>query len=292
MPGLRSPPRADWRPVAVDALALGSTSLAGVRVGISVSQSAELGRLGLTDAHLRLALAEVARVVIRAGGVLVYGGHLQSDGYTAFLEGEMDRYAASDRPLQLVVPWAEHRGMALGQLRARREALSLKGEFTYLDASGVPVAADADRGPGPAPVDDADVAPSLTALRGYLTEVTDARVLLGGKEEGYQGDAPGIVEEALLAIEADQPIYLAGGFGGATATVAHAACRTSSRWPPREPAQSLWTQKVAENIAASGWLLHGNGLSDLENRRLAATHRPSEVASLVASGLARTFAST
>lgn len=277
--------------MAADTLILGFSSLEGVRVGVSVSQSAELGRLGLTDAHLRLALAEIARVIIRAGGVLVYGGHLQRDGYTAFLEGEVDRYASSNRPLRLVVPWAEHRRMTLGELRTRREALSLKGEFTYLDAGGAPVPVDADRGPDPAPVEDADVAPSLTALRRYLTNITDARVLLGGKEEGYQGDAPGIIEEALLAIEAGQPIYLAGGFGGATATVAHAACRTSSRWPPREPAENPWTQRVAETIAASAWSLDRNGLSDVDNRRLATTHRPSEAASLVASGLAQAVAS-
>lgn len=278
--------------MAADALALGPTSLDGVRVGVSVSDSTELGRLGLTEAHLRLALAEIARVIIRAGGVLVYGGHLQPDGYTAFLEGEVDRYAASNRPLQLVVPWAEHRRMTLGELRTRREALSLKGEFTYLDADGAPVAPEAGRGPDPAPVDDADVAPSLTALRRYLTEITDARVLLGGREEGYQGDAPGIIEEALLAIEAGRPLYLVGGFGGATATVAQAACGASSRWPPREPAEDAWTQRVAEIIAATGWSLGRNGLSELDNRRLAATHRPSEAASLVASGLAHAFATS
>ena len=276
--------------MAPDAPALGPTSLAGVRVGVSVSDSAELGRLGLTDAHLRLALAEIARVVIRAGGVLVYGGHLQRDGYTAFLEGEVDRYAASDRPLQLVVPWAEHRRMPLGELRTRREELSLKGEFTYLDADGAPVPAKADRGPEPAPVDDAQISPSLTALRRYLAAITDARVLLGGKEEGYQGAAPGIIEEALLAVEAGQPIYLAGGFGGATATVAQAACGTLGRWPPVESAENPWTQRVAEIIAANSWSLDRNRLSEVENRRLATTHRPSEVASLVASGLARAFA--
>lgn len=278
--------------MAADTLTLGPSSLAGVLVGVSVSQSAELGRLGLTDAHLRLAIAEIARVIIRAGGILVYGGHLQREGYTAFLEGEVDRYAASNRPLRLVVPWAEHRRMTLGELRTRREVVSLKGEFTYLDAGGAPVPADADRGPDPAPVNDADIAPSLTALRRYLTDITDARVLLGGKEEGYQGDAPGIIEEALLAIEAGQPIYFAGGFGGATATVAHAACRTSSRWPPREPVENPWTQRVAETIAATGWGPDRNGLSDVGNRRLATTHRPSEAASLVASGLARAVAST
>ncbi len=135
MPGWRSRLPGDWRPAVADKFALGPSSLANVRVGVSVSQSAELGRLGLTDAHLRLALAEIARVIIRAGGVIVYGGHLQPGGYTAFLEGELDRYAASNRPLHLVVPWAEHRRMTLGALRTRREALSLKGEFTYLTSA-------------------------------------------------------------------------------------------------------------------------------------------------------------
>ncbi len=123
-----------------------------------------------------------------------------------------------------------------------------------------------------------------------MTTITDARVLIGGKETDYQGVAPGIIEEALLAIETGQPIYLAGGFGGATATVAHVACRMSSRWPPGAPAESLWTQRLEEILAADGWELNRNGLSEADNRRLATTHRPSEVASLVASGLARVVA--
>ena len=65
------------------------------RVGVSVSESADLRRLGLVERHLRLALGEVGRVVIRGGYSLVYGGHLDADGYTAFLQSEMDRYGRS-----------------------------------------------------------------------------------------------------------------------------------------------------------------------------------------------------
>jgi hypothetical protein len=39
--------------------------------------------------------------------------------------------------------------------------------------------------------------------------------------------------------------------------------------------------------AGGGWRLLNNGLDDAENRRLAATHRPSEIAALVATGLGR-----
>ncbi len=43
-----------------------------MRIGVSVSESADLHRLGLVERHLRLALGEVARVVIRAGAVAWY----------------------------------------------------------------------------------------------------------------------------------------------------------------------------------------------------------------------------
>ncbi len=277
--------------MAADALALGPSSLVGVRVGVSVSESSELARLGLTDAHLKLALAEIARVVIRAGGTLVYGGHLQRDGYTAFLEGEVDRYGGTDRLLQLVVPWGEHRRMSLSELQARREALSLKGAFTYLDPSGRSIAADAQRGEQPAPVQDASVARSLTALREHLCAVTDARVLLGGKEDGYLGVAPGIIEEALLAIRAGQSIYAAGGFGGATATVAQVVCAVDDRWPPVQSTSDRWPAQLCESVETTGWS-PDNGLDALENLQLAATHRPSEAASLIANGLARRFAAS
>ncbi len=271
------------------------------RIGVSVSESDDLRRLGLVERHLRLALGEVARVVIRAGHSLVYGGHLHPNGYTAFLESEMDRYGRTDRPLQLVVGWSEHRRLSLSDLRHHKDNLRLKARITYLDAEGKPIAANADRGENPAPVEDVPAA--LTALRQYLVKETDARVLIGGKERGYQGDMPGIVQEALLAIEAGQPLYLAGGFGGATATIASLVADLEQRWPPadvgppneaiaqRWPPEDhkMYLGRLREAIGRSGWTLTNNGLAEVENRRLATTHRPSEVASLLAIGLKRSF---
>src|SRR5690606_12847315 len=54
----------------------------------------------------------------------------------------------------------------------------------------------------------------LTHLRRRLTATTNARLCIGGKLGGSQGRYPGIVEEALLAIEAKQPLYVSGLFGG------------------------------------------------------------------------------
>ena len=254
-----------------------------VRVGISVSESADLRRLGLVERHLRLALGEVVRVVIRTGSALVYGGHLQPNGYTTFLESEMDRYGRTDRPLHLIVGWSEHRRMRLSDIRRHGDGLGLAARITYLDAGGNSIPADADRNEDPEPVPDVPAA--LTALRRRLVAETDARVLIGGKEEGFQGEMPGITQESVLAIEAGQPLYLAGGFGGATATVAAVAAGLEERWPPA----ASNGDRVRSAIESTGWQLTANGLDEDENRRLATTHRPSEVASLVALGLQRTF---
>jgi len=67
-------------------------------------------------------------------------------------------------------------------------------------------------------------APSETAPR------IDARVLLGGKADGYSGFVPGIFEEALLTLREKCPLYILGGFGGAAGILAEAILKND---PPR-----------------------------------------------------------
>lgn len=47
---------------------LGPEALRELRVGVSVSESPDLGRLGLVETHFRLALGEIARVILLGGG--------------------------------------------------------------------------------------------------------------------------------------------------------------------------------------------------------------------------------
>ena len=42
-----------------------------------------------------------------------------------------------------------------------------------------------------------------------------ARVVVGGKTQGFTGYMPGIVEECKIAMDKGQPVFLIGGFGGA-----------------------------------------------------------------------------
>ena len=65
---------------------------------------------------------------------------------------------------------------------------------------------------------DNERARELTTLRREITErlAPGCRICLGGKTSGYEGRIPGVQEEAQLALEYNKPLYLMGGFGGAT----------------------------------------------------------------------------
>jgi hypothetical protein len=270
-------------------------SLHGLRLGVSVSQSADLGQLGLLETHLRLALAEVARAMLISGARIVYGGHLDPSGYTSFLQAEMEKYSRRDRPLTVCLAWQEHRRVPLVDLTAAEEALGLYGEIIYLSPEGDPVAPDFDRDELAQPVEDPTVrTASLTSLRNYMTEHTHARLLLGGRRSGYQGRYPGVLEEALLSIRAGRPLFLAGGFGGVTLNIARVLgldpeAHFGQIHSGEEDAEGLDDGLSLIGTAADdvGWRAEQNGLDDEENVRLAASHRPSEVASLVALGLGR-----
>ena len=69
----------------------------------------------------------------------------------------------------------------------------------------------------------------LTAMRIVMRGDIQARIVLGGRVEGYMGAMPGIAEEACLSLEADQPVFLLGGFGGCARDIAE-TLGLAERW--------------------------------------------------------------
>ena len=285
---------------------LPAASLLGQRVGISVSDSADLKRLGLMQSHFKLALRELARTVLVSGGTLAYGGHLLPGGYTEFLIGELHQYASmglfadearsADVALLVCLAQQEHRKCSLAELKQADEDLGLHGELRCLDLDGNVIDADSGRGPEgePYPSDPAVLAQGLTALRRTMTGQTAARALLGGKRHGYTGSMPGVLEEALLALRAGQPLYLAGGLGGVTLDIAAAVdprcaahCPRHDTDPPLDAATVSGLAEVKALVGTDGWSRLNNGLDEHENLQLALTHRPAEIAAWVGLGLGR-----
>jgi SLOG cluster2 len=269
-------------------------SLAGVRVGISVSESPDLARLGLPEAHLRTVLGEIARVVLVAGGSLAYGGYLDPSGYSGFLYSELRRYGRRDRPLLVCLAWNGHRKLSLSELDSLRD-LGMLGRVVCLDPDGIEIEPESGRGEEPVPEQDPQVQQAaLTAMRGYLCEHSQARVLLGGRRHGFEGRMPGVMEEAIMSLRRNQPLYPASGYGGVTLHIVRALRVDDCAWLPNDdeaPAPDPgFTEGQAQLRALAddpNWHGLANGLSVDENRRLTASHRPSDIATLVGLGLGR-----
>lgn len=269
------------------------------RLGISASRSPDLARLGLLEAHYRVAIGEITRSVLLAGGGIIYGGRLDPDGYTTFMLGELQRYARRDRPLLACLAWNVHRGMSPAEVEEFRRELGLFGHLVCLDPEGRPLPDQAD--PDRTDFSDVDSTPGanrargLAGLRRYMTDHQIGRVFLGGRREDFEGAMPGVVEELLLTLERGQPTYLAGGFGGVTYDVARLLGVQGGQWPidavgVTHPGYHAGLDAVRDLVASGRYTGLNNGLSEAENRWLTMSHRPGEIASLVSRGLQRVLA--
>jgi len=217
--------------------------LAGMRVGVSVSNSANLAQLGLAPEHVEDDLVEITRYLVAAGATVVYGGDLRANGSTELLLEVVARHQARDdhsTRFESVLAWPVHMGMKFSQLVETAELFAPAGAMILLAENGDELSM-LERGR----LDDVAVPeavwnPSLTAMRRTLASRCNARIAVGGATSGYKGDMPGIAEEVLLSIEADKPTFVTGALGGCALDIgllcglATAPVGVSVPWPGRE----------------------------------------------------------
>jgi hypothetical protein len=164
--------------------------------------------------------------------------------------------------------------------------MSVLGTYVVLDADGSAITDPVARATA-GNADETDAAAALTAAREVMARAVDARVVLSGALNSFQGRMPGVLEEAILAIRGNTPLFIAGGFGGAAGNLAVALGIDADNWLARDVRESAYLDELRAAIADAGWTVDSNGLTIDENRRLAVTYRASEVASLVVRGLSR-----
>lgn len=264
-----------------------SEALADWVVAISVSDSPDLGSLGMGDAHLRDATAELARHVLALGARVAYGGDLRTGGFTEILFELVARHRRDadegDQRSAVVsyLAWPVHISKPVHDLE--RYASELEGIATLLilNIEGISLSREQRRQLDSRPADPEEWIQGLTAMRHRVVRDTSARIVAGGAVDGFLGSMPGIAEEAYIALERGQPLYILGGFGGCAADVAAAIGIADVRGVPLRD----WGQAdIFVNAAANGLR---NGLSIDENRTLAVTPHVDEAIALVLRGLLR-----
>lgn len=219
------------------------TALKGRSVALSVSDAPDRARLGLPAREVDRALFSICTVLVRAGARIVYAGNLDPNGLTFSMFRHLTgAYAATnDAPFIHIVPEPILRGASFdGLVSALQEGATVVETRVHIENSLIPIRAVENGlrvGEGKSRVRLADDTQfkrwleskrvtekvnAYSAARKAMTDVSHARVVLGGKmglldypSDAYQGTMPGIIEEALFALEAGMPCVPLGAFGGA-----------------------------------------------------------------------------
>lgn len=241
----------------------------------------------------------LARTLIEGGHTVMYGG-IPETGFTAWLR-TIEREVHVDRRV------------TAGNDRAERRFVNYTTDphdGTRSDDPDTPIPVLNPAGEAHDPV--ARYIGDLTVMRRHMARRAELRIVIGGARRPGDRDpldpdgpriaktrsAPGIVEEAYLAVEAGRPLIVAGGFGGAAALIADALLE---RLHPGD------LDNLAEHFAAPVPSADGtvpadflgmmarfnslgvlrNGLTDGENRELLTSSDPETVRALIVRSVRR-----
>lgn len=298
-------------------------------VALSASPGGDIARFGLRPIHLETALLEVSRYLLISGIRLAYGGHLGSDGYTVRLAdllrdpvvehlrgSPVDAKAAVVPQLVNYLPWP-----AFATVHAQARLGPLVEVILCQRPGGVDERLDdllTDPVVSEVPVDTAvrrfAWARGLTEMRTRQVNEVNARIVVGGRvgseTDGYRGRIPGVLEEVLLSIDAKQPVYLVGAYGGCARLVSEALegrRHSPLTWdhhravPFVEELRDFYSKKavpwedydsIYERLRSGGFDILSNGLSAAENQELSVTRSTERMIELILSGLQKVCAGT
>lgn len=287
-------------------------SLKDKNIAISISESEDIQKYGGDEALLRDITIELSRHILVAGGKLVYGGDLRKQGFTelfADLSCQYGQHEKTDRDTKYFTnyfAWPIYLNLTKTH----------ESDFEYSRVSIVKVEAPEECTPNAvnsfiAPTSPEDVflwAKSLTKMRFQMEENVNARILLGGQTHGFKGRYAGILEEFIMAQAKEHPIYLLGGFGGASKAIVDIMEGTLPENFLLKEAEkdSLYTDfldyynekenvdpidyiKIYTEIQKKGIEGLRNGLSNDENRLLFQSTNVLEIVALILKGLNNKF---
>lgn len=208
----------------IQAFSDAALNLKNKQIAISISESEDIMSFGGADALIRDITIEISRHILIAGAKLVYGGDLRSQGFTELFKdlscqyGQLEKSDNTTKYFTNYFAWP----ISLNLTQAQ------KTEFKYSRVNTVIVEAPSECPsdkmqeflPPTSPENNFLWAKSLTKMREQMEDNINARILLGGRISGFKGKYPGIIEEFIISKKHNHPIFLLGGFGGASKVIA------------------------------------------------------------------------
>ena len=198
-------------------------------VNISVSPSDDAARLGYDQRQINRITIRMAQFFLSRDMRVIFGQDWRNDGVMQAVANFAQRVApltekldangqplASERMLNMV---AEPRSsLSRAATKAARNSDGVLKVMTACEAAENASESVRKYFRSCADEQQNSHANKLTELRHYLTAALDpgCRICLGGRTSEQADNEPGIFEDARLALAYRKPLYLMGGFGGAT----------------------------------------------------------------------------
>ena len=303
------------------------------RITVSISESEDIARFGMSAAHFATLTDEIHLYLLLAGLKIAYGGALKgsmtaASNFTLRLFDLVRGYSklaesVSAPPLRgavmNVAPWPLRLEYGDEEWRLFDDASGSLAEYQEGPRPGELAMRDDelfDKG-GPAGGHTSETplcryawARGLTLMREKITELSQARLVIGGKLANFSGVIPGVVEEAYLSLKGGKPLFVVGGFGGAARAVCDqlrglarpefSETFSESKVPDYTACKALYASyavpfesmgEIGAAVASKGTgslcRALNNGLDDADNLELMQCKDAQRVIELVLQGLAK-----
>jgi len=196
------------------------STLKGIRIGISIS---DINGDYFSNSHshsdqlIRLA-QDLARHLLARSGTLIYGGDLRPSGFTEFILDEAtilkERLRDAELHIENHLAWPIHiEDKEITAWRAKYNQIMDTIEHTIPEDVAEGISKNVFLSPN-STKNSYIWSRSLTQMRKSSIKTSTIRVCAGGKASGYKGKMPGVLEEIMIALADNKPIFLLGGFDG------------------------------------------------------------------------------
>lgn len=201
-----------------------------LKVGISISdfeQKDFYKKNHIPSRGLDCFAHNIARQLVLNGIQLIYGGDFRKNGFTDAILDEIKILAQDDGnekyksyKLMNYLAWPLYNKMGEYEQWYADNIRHLQKK--NVDPVGVPDL-QKEKFIVPDTVENKFIwSMNLTKMREESIANSNARICAGGRFSGYKGKMPGVLEEVLIALKQEKPLFLIGAFGGVVGEV----CKT------------------------------------------------------------------